>query len=168
MTRGREGRPAGNRTATDLGGNQINRADSTAPHPQEALTYARRAWARALIERAKPHPLPAYGSAEWLSLPDAHPAKVGAVVVAAESWVTDAENAPTSLLTEVEALARGHKSAEDAAYVDGMDAHRQEWQHLARRLPTGQRGDASTPLEELGRRHRLEVIEGGRGRGGAA
>ena len=141
---------------------------STASHPQAGLTYARRAWARALIDRAQPGPIPAYGSAEWAAMPEGHPAKVGAVVVAAESWVTEGADAPTRLLTEVEALARAHKAAEDAAYVDGMDAHRQEWEHLSRRLPTGQRGDASVPLEEIGRRHRLEVIEGGRGRGGAA
>lgn len=168
MSRGRESRPAANRTATDLGGNQIDSHDSTAPHPQAGLTYARRAWSRALIERAQPGPIPEFGDADWLNLPDAHPAKVAAVVVAAESWVTEGEDAPTRLLTEVEALARSHKAAEDADYVDGMTAHRQEWEHLSRRLPTRQRGDASTSLEEIGRRHRLEVIEGGRGRGGAA
>jgi hypothetical protein len=54
---------------------------------REQATTARRAWARVLIRRA-PDP-PVYGSPEWLALDDTDPAKVAAVVAAAECWAQE-------------------------------------------------------------------------------
>jgi hypothetical protein len=76
---------------------------------------ARREWAQRLIDRA-PNP-PAYNSPEWLALPESHPAKVAAVVVAAESWARDGDELEERLRREVLALSRANKQAEDAEYV---------------------------------------------------
>lgn len=78
----------------------------------------RRAWALALIERAEGRP-PAYGSPEWLALPDG-PAKVAAVVRAAECWVVEHE------LFE-ERLAAEQKAAEDRAWQAAQERHRGAW-----------------------------------------
>lgn len=70
----------------------------------------RRAWAYGLISRAATPP-PAYGSLEWLALPDG-PEKVAAVVLAAEKCLLDWEAA---------------KAAEDAAWLAARDQHRASW-----------------------------------------
>lgn len=44
-------------------------------------------WARGLIDSAD-GPVPEYGSADWVQLPDESRAKVAACVVAAERWRT--------------------------------------------------------------------------------
>lgn len=87
---------------------------------------ARQQWARLLIER-HPRP-PAYGSPEWLALPESHPAKIAAVVVAAECWSMDGDALEERLRLEVLALSRANKQAEDAEYVTG-------YQNPARTLP---------------------------------
>lgn len=80
---------------------------------------ARREWAAVLIGR---HPNPCrYDSPEWLSLPDGHPEKIAAVVVAAESWARDGEELEERLRHEVLALSRANKQAEDAEYVAQMN-----------------------------------------------
>lgn len=76
---------------------------------------ARQRWARHLIERHSAPP--AYGSPEWLALPEAHPAKIAAVVVAAECWAMDGDELEERLRREVLALSRANKQAEDAEYV---------------------------------------------------
>lgn len=76
---------------------------------------ARQQWARHLIER-NPQP-PAYGSTEWLALPESHPAKIAAVVVAAECWAMDGDELEERLRREVLALSRANKQAEGAEYV---------------------------------------------------
>jgi hypothetical protein len=76
---------------------------------------ARQRWARILIDR-NPHP-PAYGTPEWLALPEAHPAKIAAVVIAAECWAMDGDELEDRLRREVLALSRSNKHAEDAEYV---------------------------------------------------
>ncbi len=70
----------------------------------------RRAWAYGLISRAATPP-PAYGSLEWLALPDG-PEKVAAVVLAAEKCLIDWEAA---------------KAAEDAAWLAARDQHKAAW-----------------------------------------
>ncbi|WP_017583876.1 hypothetical protein [Nocardiopsis valliformis] len=57
------------------------------PEHRRVRSY-RREWARRLISRgnAPTAPPPRYGSEEWCNLPDSHPAKIAAVVLAAESW----------------------------------------------------------------------------------
>lgn len=79
---------------------------------------ARQQWARHLIER-HPNP-PTYGSPEWLALPESHPAKISAVVVAAESWAMDGDELEERLRREILALSRANKHAEDADYVVRM------------------------------------------------
>ena len=90
---------------------------------------ARRRWARRLISRCQTPP-PAYGSAEWLSLPEGDGRKVAAVVIAAESWATDGDELETQLRTEVEAMRLAHKRLDDEEYAARRDAHREEWRHL--------------------------------------
>lgn len=50
----------------------------------------RRAWAYAMISRCQTPP-PAYGSLEWLALPDGSLEKVAAVILAAEKCAIDVE-----------------------------------------------------------------------------
>jgi hypothetical protein len=70
----------------------------------------RRAWAYALISRAATPP-PAYGSVEWLALPDG-PERVAAVILAAEKFALDWE---------------AQKAAEDAAFADRRSLHKTSW-----------------------------------------
>lgn len=86
---------------------------------------ARSRWARRMIDAAE-KPLPAYGSPEWLALPDHDRRKVAAVVVAAECWATDLDNLPERIRLEAEA----HKRIEDAAYVERWQAHHAEWRDM--------------------------------------
>jgi hypothetical protein len=76
---------------------------------------ARQAWAQHLINAAPD--APRYGSPEWLALPESHPAKIAAVVVAAESWARDGDDLEERLRREVLALSRAYMQAEDAEYV---------------------------------------------------
>ena len=78
----------------------------------------RREWALAMMQRAH-GPIVAYGSPEWLALPDG-PEKVAAVVRAAECWVLDGELTRDRLYAE-------QKSAEDRAFVAAREAHRAAW-----------------------------------------
>lgn len=57
-------------------------------HEHRRIRSYRREWARRLISRGNTpgNPPPRYGSAEWCALPESHPAKIAAVVLAAESW----------------------------------------------------------------------------------
>lgn len=71
----------------------------------------RRAWAYALISRAT-EPPPAYGSSEWLALPESSPEKVAAVVLAAEKCLIDWE---------------ADKAARDAAWLAAKEQHKASW-----------------------------------------
>jgi hypothetical protein len=70
----------------------------------------RRAWAYALISRASTPP-PAYGSVEWLALPDG-PEKVAAVILAAEKCLLDWE---------------AQKVLEDRTFAEQGADHRRVW-----------------------------------------
>ena len=85
----------------------------------------RRYWARRMIDRAKGAPLPVYGDATWLSLPEGDPVKVAAVVVAAESWQQDADDLGGRLTVQVATSYVANKQAEDAEYVARAKAHRE-------------------------------------------
>lgn len=76
---------------------------------------ARREWARHLLDAAPD--APSYGSPEWLALPESHPAKVAAVVRAAECWAVDGDELEARLRVEVMALSRDYKQLEDAEYA---------------------------------------------------
>ncbi|WP_028646664.1 DUF2742 domain-containing protein [Nocardiopsis sp. CNT312] len=55
----------------------------------------RREWARRLIARGNTTtPPPAYGTPAWCALPEAHPAKIAAVVLAAEAWAWGTDPLP--------------------------------------------------------------------------
>lgn len=76
---------------------------------------ARTEWARHLLAAAPD--APAYGSPEWLALPEGSPAKVAAVVRAAECWAVDGDELEQRLRVEVMALSRANKREEDSEYV---------------------------------------------------
>lgn len=71
----------------------------------------RRAWAYAMISRCQAPP-PAYGSLEWLALPDGSIRKVAAVILAAEKCAIDSEFA---------------KQAEDRRWAAQKAEHRAVW-----------------------------------------
>ncbi|MFC9089462.1 DUF2742 domain-containing protein [Nocardiopsis dassonvillei] len=56
----------------------------------------RREWARRLIARGNPPgtTVPVYGSAAWCALPETDPARIAAVVLAAESWAWQSDPLP--------------------------------------------------------------------------
>ena len=66
-------------------------------------------WARRMIARAAA-PVPAYGSTEWLALPDGDARKVASVVAAAESWALDGDELEERLRAECMALSWANKS----------------------------------------------------------
>ena len=99
---------------------------TAAPSPE---VTARRRWAYSLIRRAAA-PVPSYGSAEWLQLPDGTAAKVAAVVVAAESWAGELDDLPDRLERELDERRRAEKLEEDAAHQARAAEHRRDWRHL--------------------------------------
>ncbi len=66
-------------------------------------------------------------------LPDNDPAKALAALVAAEAWARSAETLQTDLAVEI-ATARevAAKYAEDTAYREQVEAHRNRWGPVAR------------------------------------
>lgn len=94
---------------------------------------SRRYWARQLIERQTPT-RPIYGSTEWLMLPNDHPDKIAACVVAAECWATAGDTLEDDLRREIKALQIGFKHGEDTAYQEQVDAHRERYGEAPRQL----------------------------------
>lgn len=86
---------------------------------------ARQEWARHLLAAAPD--APAYGSPEWLALPEGSPAKVAAVVRAAEAWAVDGDELEGRLRVEVMALSRANKLEDVAEYIADCEAWRQRW-----------------------------------------
>ena len=85
----------------------------------------RREWAYGLISRCHTPP-PAYGTPEWLALPEG-PEKVAAVVIAAEARAGEGDNLLERLAAEVAFEREAFKAAEDADYIARRDAHRASW-----------------------------------------
>ncbi len=112
---------------------------------------ARRRWAYRMIRRC-PEPPPLYGSAAWLALPEGSPARVAAVVRAAEAWAQCGDELEAELRTELDLAWRAHKAAEDAEYQAQAAAHRERWSHLPLTKPT-YAGQDVEPLEIIGRRY---------------
>lgn len=85
-------------------------------------------WARALMRRWPDGPV--YGSPEWLALADG-PAKVAAVVRAAELWVRDGDEFAERLQAETDAAQAaylaGFLDGENNDYRSRRDAHRAAW-----------------------------------------
>lgn len=79
---------------------------------------SRSLWAQGLIARS-PEP-PPYGSPEWLALPESHPAKIAAVVIAAESWARDGD--------DLDALLElANKREDDAEFVSRAAYWQERW-----------------------------------------
>ncbi len=78
-----------------------------------------------MVDRAKGAPLPVYGTATWLSLPEGDPVKVAAVVVAAECWASLGDDIPGRLTVEVASSYAANKQAEDETYAANAEAHRE-------------------------------------------
>jgi hypothetical protein len=94
---------------------------------------------------------PAYGSPDWLALPEGTPAKVAAVVRAAECWATEGDELEGRLRHEVEHLAAAFKADEDTDYAARRDAHRGEWSGLSGQVVRIDRAKAA----------RAQMLEGG-------
>ncbi len=135
----RESRPGGRTQAAD-GSATAMKAPTPSLVPAAPEASARRRWAYSLIRRAS-SPVPFYGSAEWLQLPDGTPAKVAAVVVAAESWARELDDLPERLEHELDERRRAEKAAEDADYQARAAAHRRDWGHLRVVEPYADRRD---------------------------
>lgn len=90
------------------------------------MNPARSRWAAALIAVAE-KPLYEYGSPEWLALPEGSPAKIAAVVVAAESWARAGDELEDRLRAELLFASEAHKAADDAEYLARAAAHRRSW-----------------------------------------
>lgn len=121
----------------------------------------RREWAQALIRRAS-KPLPSYGSAEWVALPEGSAEKVASVVIAAECWAREADELEQNLRAEVAELQRAHKVSEDADYVASIEQHREQWKHLPnQRVPESWLHQRIPPrdLYDIGREH-METVRG--------
>lgn len=88
------------------------------PHRRRCAAY-RREWARRLIARGNPPgPLvPAYGSPAWCALPESDPARIAAVVLAAEAWAWTRD-----LLPELPAAVRGDGPDRQGAATPGEQA----------------------------------------------
>ncbi|MCW2780167.1 MAG: hypothetical protein JWR35_616 [Marmoricola sp.] len=113
---------------------------------------ARKRWARRLIAAAET-PIPRYGSAEWLVLPEGDARKVAAVVVAAELWAHEADELEERLRVELDLARRAFKATEDAEYAARAAAHRQTWEHLP----------ASVERQNRAREYRRDVYGEGYG-----
>lgn len=122
---------------------------------------SRRRWAYRMIERCSAPP-PAYGTPAWLGLPEGSVDKVAAVVIAAEAWARTGDTLEDDLHTEVAQLAAAFKRDEDADYQARAGAHREHWQQLAAPIPLRPRqGDATKPLEDIGRDYMAVRKDGG-------
>lgn len=93
------------------------------------VSAERSAWASRMLARAE-GPLEKYGSPEWHALADSDLNKWLAAVAAAEAWALDGDELEARLWTEVIALSRANKAAEDAEYLARRDAHRETWDGL--------------------------------------
>lgn len=85
----------------------------------------RRRWAYGYLRRVSKPP-PAYGTPEFLALPEG-PEKWAACVRAAEAWAGDGEDLELKLRIEVEAMQRAYKLAEDTDWNQRREAHEQSW-----------------------------------------
>ncbi len=84
---------------------------------------ARKRWAYGLLRKCK-IPAPQYGSSDWLALPLADPARIAAVVIAAECWAIDDDDPEARLSTELDSLRHAFKQADDEEYRARAEEHR--------------------------------------------
>jgi hypothetical protein len=128
----REGRLSGGSSQTALRSKVGTEASANIVQPPPDPITVRRRWAYTLIRRCQKPPA-RYGSRSWLALPEADPAKVAAVVVAAEAWARMGDELEADVHREVDEARRAHKAAEDVDYQARAEAHRENHKDL----PTG-------------------------------
>jgi hypothetical protein len=104
---------------------------------------ARIEWAARLI-RAAGKPIPRYGTPDWQALAEGSPAKIAAVVVAAESWAREGDELEERLRAEVEMSRVAFKADEDADYCARRDAHRESWTGRGFRSDPRMQGEIET------------------------
>ena len=90
-----------------------------------AESHVRRAWAKALRDRAQ-GPVPVYGSPEWVALPDG-PEKVAACVAAAERCVYQDEITDLETTATARWLTHLHDLAEQGDWEARQQYHRRSW-----------------------------------------
>lgn len=90
----------------------------TNPEHRRVHSY-RREWARRLIARGNPPGtlVPAYGSPAWCALPESDPARIAAVVLAAEAWAWTSDTLP-----ELPATVRGDGPGRQGVATPGEQA----------------------------------------------
>ncbi|WP_261562319.1 hypothetical protein [Frankia tisae] len=103
-------------------------------------------WARAAIAAARrTGPIPQYGSAGWLALPDDDPRRTAAVLIAAEAWRLD--SAPAWIRARLTAEFDG---AHQAAIAEFEDMWRRTLDHNIGRVDRARAagGDIGLPIDE--------------------
>lgn len=120
---GRESRPGENRAASI---SAANLDGSIVPPSTPGNIHARRRWAYRMMSRCDSPP-PAYGTSEWLALPEGSVEKVSAVIRAAECWARDGDELENRLRIEIELAREAFTADDDAEYVARRDAHRAEF-----------------------------------------
>jgi len=107
---------------------------SLPPTPLADANIGRRYWARRMIDKAGGASIPTYGSSSWLALPEGDPRKVAAVIVAAECWAQSGDTLEGDLRRELATMRREHKRRDDEDYADAQQAHREQWEPVAKRF----------------------------------
>lgn len=93
--------------------------------PEDERNLKRRAWAYGYISRAATPP-PAYGSDEWLALPEG-PDKWAAVVIAGEALKYEEDHYLEKTLYELEHMAQANKRLDDEEFAARKEAWQQEY-----------------------------------------
>ncbi len=107
-------------STTEREGSSLDRPDD------RGRVAHRRRWAYGLISRS-PNPPPAYGSADWLALPEGSVTKVASCVIAAETWAQGGDTLVDDLRRDVDNARRSFKKIEDEEYRQRADDHRRAW-----------------------------------------
>ncbi|KHL18532.1 uncharacterized protein DUF2742 [Mumia flava] len=95
--------------------------------PYVTFVNGRKLWARQLVDKARGMDIPRYGSEAWCLLEPRDPAKIAAVVVAAEAWAQQDETLADDLRKQLDDLRRAYKAGEDDAYADRIADHCETW-----------------------------------------
>lgn len=93
-------------------------ASANASPPEHAARERRRQWARTLIRRGEADgaTIPRYGTDAWHRLSQDDPRRIAGVVIAAESWATDADDVPGRLRRELYDAAVAAEAIEEEGW----------------------------------------------------
>ena len=114
---GRRSRPADHGPA-EFAEKDITNTDAASVSQPIELAYARRRrWAAALIRKGRESgTVVIYGDEDWCRLPQDHPARIAAVVAAAECHAEDGDDIPRRLRAELDAVRQADELAEREAF----------------------------------------------------